>query len=141
MCRWVTLCNAVMLICEVGIITATFIFLRNELAWKNLLEASARPVSVKVDLIMLILSMVTTASVIFLAILGRGSITSGLKNVWMGVRKVRKIAPSVLPSSMLKGRTFMTCQDLGEAQIVAGEECWRRNAEFMHHSMMAEDSQ
>jgi hypothetical protein len=127
MCRWAMVCNAVMLICEVGIITATFIFLRNELAWKKLLEASGRPVSVKVDRMMLIVSMVTTASVICLAILGSGNITSGLKNVWRGVRKVCKIAPSVLPSSMLKGRTFLTGQDLGETQLVAAEECWSRN--------------
>jgi hypothetical protein len=107
------LCNAVMLICEVGIITATFIFLRNELAWKKRVEASGRRVSVKLDLIMLILSIVTTASVIFLAILGRGTVTSGLKNAWMGVREVCKIAQSVFLSSMREGRALLTCQDLG----------------------------
>jgi hypothetical protein len=100
-----------MLICEVGIITATFIFLRNQLAWQKLLQDSGNPSHGKVELIMLILSIATTGSVILLAILGGGSITRGIKIALMGARKVSRIAPSILHSTIRKDWTFTAIQN------------------------------
>jgi hypothetical protein len=44
---------------------------------------------------MLIFSLVATACIICLTILGRGNIMSGLNNVWKGVKKVSTIASSI----------------------------------------------
>jgi hypothetical protein len=111
MFRWVLFCNVVRLICEVGIIAATLIFLRNELAWQKLLEDSGRQGHGKAQLTMLILSIVTTASVMLLTILGSGNITRGMKIAVRGARKFSRVASSILPSTIRKDKTFMTVQD------------------------------
>jgi hypothetical protein len=119
MYRWAVCCNAVMLACEVGIITATFIFLRDGLAWRKAMRESGSPEHYKMELSMLILSIITTASVIFLSILGSGNIMRGLKSAWMGARHVSKIAPSIIAPSMRKDRTFTILQNMEEIDSAA----------------------
>jgi hypothetical protein len=87
-------CNAVTLLCELGVISATFICLRNQLAWQKLLDDSGRMNSGR-QLVMLILSLAATASVILLTIMGTGNILSGLTTAWRGVKKISKVAPFV----------------------------------------------
>jgi hypothetical protein len=119
MCRLAVCCNAVMLACEVGIITATFIFLRNGLAWRKAMRESGSPAHDKMELSMLILSIITTGSVICLAILGSGNIMRGLRSAWMGARQVSKIAPSLISASLRKDRTFTTFQNMEENDTAA----------------------
>jgi hypothetical protein len=89
------------LICELAIIASTFIFLRNEIAWQRWLKDAGHSGRSRDEMAMLIFSLVATACVIFLVIIGRGNVTNGLKNAWRGVRKVRELAPSI-NSSMLQ---------------------------------------
>jgi hypothetical protein len=94
------LLNAMTLLCELGIICATFIFLRNELAWQKLLEDAGRPEKSKEKLIMLSLSLVATGSVILLTIVGAGNISIGLKHAWNRTKKLTKMATSIFPTKI-----------------------------------------
>jgi hypothetical protein len=90
------------LICELGIIASTFIFLRNEIAWQKWLKHAGLSGRSRDKMAMLIFSLVATACVIFLTIIGHGDVTSGLKIAWRGgVRKVSQLATSI-NSSMLQ---------------------------------------
>jgi hypothetical protein len=92
--------NAMTLLCELGIICATFIFLRNELAWQKLLEDAGRPEKSKEKLIMLSLSLIATGSVIVLTIAGAGNISIGLKYAWKRVSKFSKMAAPIFPTKI-----------------------------------------
>jgi hypothetical protein len=104
-CRWVLFGTAMSLICELGNIASTFIFLRNEISWQQWLkDHSARSTD---RMAMLILSLVATTCVIVLTIIGHGDVTNGLKNTWRGVRKFSEVASSINPSR-LHHRMFNT---------------------------------
>jgi hypothetical protein len=96
------------LICELAIIASTFIFLRNEIAWQQWLKDAGRSGRSRDKMAMLIFSLVATAFVIFLVIIGRGNITTGLKNAWRGVRMVSELAPTIKSSMLPRLRMFNT---------------------------------
>jgi hypothetical protein len=96
------------LVCELAIIAATFIFLRNEISWQRWLKDAGHSGRSRDKMAMLFLSLVVTACIILLTIIGRGNITNGFKNLWRGVRKVSTIAPSIEPSMLPRLRTFKT---------------------------------
>jgi cytochrome bd-type quinol oxidase subunit 2 len=108
MCRWEKLCSAMSLICELGIIASTFIFLRNEIAWQQWLKDAGHSGRSRDEVAMLIFSLVATACVIFLAIIGRGNITGGLITAWSSVRKLSAIATSIHHPMLPYLRMFKT---------------------------------
>jgi hypothetical protein len=101
LCRWVLFCCAMSLVCELAIIASTFIFLRNEIAWQQWLKDAGHSGRSRDKMAMLIFSLVATACVIFLTIIGHGNITGGLKNAWRVVRKISQLATSI-SSSILR---------------------------------------
>jgi hypothetical protein len=96
------------LICELGIIASTFIFLRNEVAWQQWLKEAGRSGGSREKMAMLIGSIVATACVIFLTLIGHGNITSGFKNAFKCVREVSKIAASANLSMLSHLKLFKT---------------------------------
>jgi hypothetical protein len=91
-CRWAMLCTLVGLVCEVGIIAATFISLKNRLAWQKF-QLDAGHLTERKEIVMLSMSLVTTTCVVLLTFLGSGSLISGLKQMWKGVRKLSTVVP------------------------------------------------
>jgi hypothetical protein len=106
LCRRVLFCSALSLICELAIIASTFIFLRNEIAWQKWMKDAGHSGGSRDKMAMLIFSLVATACVIFLVIIGRGDIIRGLRNAWTGVSKISQLATSI-NSSMLQTRLRM----------------------------------
>jgi hypothetical protein len=96
------------LICELGIIASTFIFLRNEIAWQQWLKDAGHSGRSRDKMAMLIFSLVATACAIFLTVIGRGNIMSGLNNAWKGVRKVSTIATYTDPLMLSHLKIFKT---------------------------------
>jgi hypothetical protein len=107
-CRLEKLCCAMSLICELGIIVSTFIFLRNEIAWQKWIKDAGHSGGSRERMVMLIFSIASTACIIFFTIVGRGNMMSGLKMTWKGVTKVSKIATSVGSLMLPHFKTFKT---------------------------------
>jgi hypothetical protein len=95
MCRLVLLYGLMSLICELAIIASTFIFLRNEIAWQQWLQDAGHSGQSRDKMAMLIFSLVATACVILLTLVGGGNVTIGLNNAWKAAKKVSTIIPSV----------------------------------------------
>jgi hypothetical protein len=105
-CRREKFYSTMSLICEVAIIASTFIFLRNEIAWQKWLIHAGHSGSSRDKMAMLIFSLVATACVIFLTIIGRGNTMSGCSNAWRIVTKVSELATSIDPTTLPHLRIF-----------------------------------
>jgi hypothetical protein len=106
--RWEKLFSATSLICKLGIIATTFIFLRNEIAWQEWLKDAGSSGGSRDKMTMLIGSLAATACVIFLSIIGHGDITTGVKNAFGFVRAICRIATSTSPVMLPHWKIFKT---------------------------------